>query len=430
MGGLPARAFAGENGGMPLPMKPLPMIERWSCHQCGVCCRGSIVPLSEDDRKRLAEQRWEERPEHQGQPVMVRESWLGHDYRLAQRDDGSCVFLMEDGLCRIHKELGFDAKPLVCRMFPLQVVPRDKVAYVTVRRACPSAAADKGQSVAEQMEFARALVRERNLAEKPPVAPAIKRGELREWGAAKCLLATFERLLTDERFPMVRRIVHALVVARLVEQAKTKGMEEVRLRELLVVLEQNAPGEVGELFTERRPASAAGAILFRQTAAEYVRLHPRFYVKPSWAERWRMFCAAWRVVRGKGELPRLHPSFPIATFEQLEEPLGALEAGVGQALTRLIETTAVSWSYALANRGGWSVVESLRMLAVSYAVGLWMLRWCAIGRKPNADDLPEIITALDRGQGYGPLAGGKQRKRVALLVGLGDLERLVVWYAR
>ena len=44
--------------------------------------------------------------------------------------------------------------------------------------------------------------------------------------------------------------------------------------------------------------------------------------------------------------------------------------------------------------------------------------------------MPEIITALDRGQGYAPLAGGKQRRRVQVLARLEELERLVVWYAQ
>ena len=79
---------------------------------------------------------------------------------------------------------------------------------------------------------------------------------------------------------------------------------------------------------------------------------------------------------------------------------------------------------------GWSVIESVRMLALTYPIGLWLLRWTAAGRAPVAADLPEIITALDRGQGYAPLAGGKQRRRIQVLTQLGELERLVVWYAR
>jgi lysine-N-methylase len=275
------------------------VIERWDCHQCGVCCRGSVVPLSAEDVARLESQKWQERPEYQDTPVMVRESWLSHEYRLAHRDDGSCVFLMADGLCRIHKELGFDAKPLVCRMFPLQIVPRDNVAYVTIRRACPSAAADKGRPVAEQLDFARRLARERHLAEESPHPPPTKSGELRSWRAARKLLETCQRLLTDERFPLVRRLVHGLVVCRLLEQARTRSQSDEQWMELLGVLEENVAGEVGDLFSDRKRPSSAALVLFRQTAAEFVRLHPGLAAKPGWSERWRLAVAAWKLVRGR-----------------------------------------------------------------------------------------------------------------------------------
>ena len=140
--------------------------------------------------------------------------------------------------------------------------------------------------------------------------------------------------------------------------------------------------------------------------------------------------AALRFVRGRGSVPSLCPSFPAATFEQLEQPLGNLDPAVYQPLNRLIETSAASWSYALANRGGWSIVESTRMLALLYPIGLWMLRWTSVGRRPQPKDLPEIITALDRGQGYAPLSGAKQRGRLRVLARLDEPERLVVWYAR
>jgi lysine-N-methylase len=146
--------------------------------------------------------------------------------------------------------------------------------------------------------------------------------------------------------------------------------------------------------------------------------------------RWRLASAAWTFVRGRGKLPRLHPSFPEATFEQLEQPLGVLDPAIYQPLSRMIETTAVSWSYALANRGEWSIIESVRMLALTYPIGLWLLRWVSAGRAPSPTDIPEIITALDRGQGYAPLGGVKQRQRLRLLGRIEEVERLVIWYAR
>ena len=32
-----------------LPLRALPIIEQWDCQGCGICCRGSIIPLSDDD---------------------------------------------------------------------------------------------------------------------------------------------------------------------------------------------------------------------------------------------------------------------------------------------------------------------------------------------------------------------------------------------
>ena len=411
-------------------MQPLPMVERWSCHQCGVCCRGSVVPLSADDVARLQAQKWEDRPEFRGRPVMVRQAWLGHEYRLAQRPDGSCVFLDSDGLCKIHKELGFDAKPLVCRMFPLQVVPRDGVAILTIRRACPSAAADKGRPVAEQLDFAKKLARERGLTDQQVQPPPLKPGDSRGWPATRRLLDTLHRVLVDGRYPPVRRLVHALILCRLLERAKTGPLDDAKLGDLLKVLESSVADEVGDLFSQRQPPSPAASVIFRQIAGEYVRLHPRYHVQPSWTQRLKLAWAAWKLVRGRGELPRLHPKFPVATFEQLEQPLGLLDASLYQPFVRFIETTSESWSYAVANRGGWSVTESLRQLAISYPVGLWLLRWASAGREATLADVLDIVTALDRGQGYAPLAGSQQRQRLRVLAGMDELTRLVVWYGR
>lgn len=111
------------------------------------------MPLGKEDVARLESQKWHERPEFKGVPTTA--PYPG-GRQLAKRSDGACVFLQEDGLCLIHKEFGFAAKPLICRMFPLQLIPHEKQAVLTLRRACPSAAADKGQPLTEQLTDAQA----------------------------------------------------------------------------------------------------------------------------------------------------------------------------------------------------------------------------------------------------------------------------------
>jgi hypothetical protein len=133
---------------------------------------------------------------------------------------------------------------------------------------------------------------------------------------------------------------------------------------------------------------------------------------------------------GRGKLPRVHSQFPAATFRQLERPLGLLDAALYQPLARYFEASSASYQYAISDRGGWSIIESYRQLALLYPLGLWLLRWATAGRAAEVSDVYEIIATLERTQGYAPLGGLEQRSRLRTLARLGDLPRLVVWYGQ
>lgn len=415
---------------MSLPLATLPMAERWDCQSCGICCYGSIVRLSEQDREKLRQQGWDKHPDYRGIQTIVREGWFSSQYHLAQRSDGSCVFLMPDGLCRIHKEFGFEAKPLLCQMFPRQIIPLGDKAVLTIRRACPSAAQDLGRPVDEHLPDVRRLANEGKLLEQATVAPAIKRGERRSWKVAMKLLRSLERLLRDERYPPVRRVVHGLVLCQLLTRARTRRLDEPRLGQLLHVLETSAPDEAAPLFAERGPPSRIGGVLFRQIGLEYIRLHPQVRIQKSWSERWKLVRFGMSMVRGKGDVPKLSEQMPQFPFSRLEEPLGVLSPEIYRPFARYLETLGASFQYALARRAGWSIVESFQSLALTYPLGMWMLRWTCHDRQPTVQDVADIIVALDRGQGYIPLCGFRQRTRLNMLAKSGDLARMVIWYAR
>ena len=166
---------------MTLPVRILPVVERWDCQGCGRCCRAVIVTLSDQDVARLRSQQWEKHPEFLGQRVMVRQGLWKKKYRLALNRRQQCVFLTSQGRCRIHELLGEAAKPLLCRMFPFQLVPLDNYALVTLRRHCPSAAADHGRTLEEQLETIRQLAAERADEQLPAGPPAIVPGNRGPW---------------------------------------------------------------------------------------------------------------------------------------------------------------------------------------------------------------------------------------------------------
>ncbi len=389
-----------------------------------------MIPLDDDDVKRLHSQKWHEHSDYRETPIMVSNRSSKKSYRLAQRLDGSCVFLNDNGLCRIHSELGYEAKPTICRVFPLQLVPRNGTVALTIRRACPSSAADKGLALKEHLPFVKQMVRQGRLSPKAIAPPALKTGENREWKTIGLTLETASQLLQDQRYPPVRRIVHVLRFANLLSNAKTKRMDAKKLNELIEALAQIVSEESKPFFSDRRPPGAYANVLFRSMGIEFARLHPEFHAYPTWSNRLQLARTLFRLVRGSGALPNFEPAFPSAQFDGMEHSLGQLPSSVDYPLARLIETLSASYIYALADRRGWSVVDSIRGLATLFPIGLWLLRWASQGRNPTSEDMISIVVALDRGQGFAPLTGQLQRLRLHLLSTHGELERLVVWYAK
>lgn len=414
---------------MSLPVVVLQNEEKWDCHQCGFCCRGSVIPLSRFDAEQLQKQSWDEQPEYRGR-ILVRDRGAESGYRLAHQPDGSCVFLNAKGLCDIHTKFGLAAKPTICQTFPLQLVAHEKQAVLTLRRACPSAAKDQGSSTASQLGQVKKMIRDGRLKGDSTAAPLFKAGEVRDWKTVGSVLDSVGELLQDQRYPPVRRLVHALQFASLLQTAKTKRLSDSQVVELGQTLAELAPEECRPFFDDRQPPSGYAKTLFRLTAIYFARLHPEARFRSNLAARFELIRTAWKVIRGTGRTPTIDKCFPIISMKDLEQPLGVLRPEIYLPLTRYIETNSASLMYAISDRHGWSIVESIRALAIRLPVALWMLRWLANGREPTVQDMFHIICTLDRSQGYQPLSGLNYRSRLTMLAANGQLERLVVWYGR
>jgi lysine-N-methylase len=405
-----------------LPLRALPIVEQWSCQGCGICCRGSIIPLSDDDLAKLAAQRWDQHEQFRGVRITEREALVGGGRVLAKRADGSCIFLTDAGRCTIHELHGAEEKPGVCRMFPLQLVPLEKFAYLTPRRSCPTAAADEGPPIEQQLAEAKRSGLFRRPASRPPLLVAGVRRDWPDWLKAAEALG---RIVGDTRLPLVRRLVHGLHFCTLLENCQLQQVDDANYRELIDLLERGAAGVAGQYFTERAPPAKAAASLFRQAAAHYLRVHPGFRATNSWRERWRIMWMSLAFTRGRGQVPPIHPEFPPATFDALERPLGPLPADVMRPLDRFFETHTASQQYAVVGAGGRSLVENFRALALSFPLALWMLRLAIGERPPTQTDIVNIVVALERGRGMPAIS-----RSATVMSGTHDLERLIAWYAR
>src|SRR5690606_22612485 len=139
--------------------------QRYTCHSCAGCCRDFTVRLRDADVEKLDRQGWAERL---GDAPYV--EFRGRRY-LRQRDDGACVFLQDDGLCRVHAEFGFTEKPIACQLFPFTLMPAAEGVQVGLSYACPSVIHSRGGELAAHLGDVRRLARaipEAKSSDKPP----------------------------------------------------------------------------------------------------------------------------------------------------------------------------------------------------------------------------------------------------------------------
>jgi lysine-N-methylase len=402
----------------------LPIIEQWDCHGCTACCRETTIQLTAKDLAQLAQQRWDRQPEYQGVRTVRRSFLLGGASVLAHKADGSCVFLTEAGRCRIHELFGADAKPYMCRLFPLQVVATDRDALATVVRSCPSAAADRGRNVAEHLPYLKELLGDEASSDPLMAAPPIVGWQRRGWEDFYRAAGAIERLLVNEQFPLVRRLVHGVRFCNLLEQCKLKRVDTGTIPELLEAMEQLAYADAGHLFQDRAPPAKRTVRLFRRLGAHFIRCVPGGKPIRTLGDQWRVMRASGRLARAKSTLPELHRKFPAINVDQLERPLGPLAGDVLKPLNRFFESHALSKRYSLGQPND-SLVDSFRRLAFAFPMALWLLRWLADGRDPLADDMVQIIVALERGIVLPALNSATR-----YLAHSGELERLIAWYSR
>lgn len=72
---------------------------------------------------------------------------------LAKTEEGQCVFLDDDNLCRVHKKLGFESKPRGCAQFPASFVPTPEGLYVGMSFFCTSIQEGTGRPMEAHKEW-------------------------------------------------------------------------------------------------------------------------------------------------------------------------------------------------------------------------------------------------------------------------------------
>ncbi|MDW8366034.1 MAG: YkgJ family cysteine cluster protein [Abditibacteriales bacterium] len=407
----------------------LPTYQNFTCHSCTHCCRTYIVTVTDEERARLLRQGWAEKlnlpADKLFQRVDVgggREKWrLGHDA------SGACVFLAEDGLCRIHAEFGENAKPIECQIYPFTFVQTGNRVRVNLRFACPSVAGNRGKPISEQQRALERLAH-RFLADAgKPSPPVLQRGITLTWEQTDAIAQAFIAAITDESLDLTARM---LCASQLLEVLRHLPAAD-RVKDLNRYRERLAEGIKAEGYPRVQPKHGT-RVMFRQLVGIYAK-------KEGSASGWHNFITALSFIAGKGELPQLQPHLPKARFEDLERPIGSLDDESFELLTRFYRVKLSSLAFCGDAHFGYTVIEGLGALLLTYPLILYFARWFAQERETPAErrvggslTLPAVSQAvqlIDTAYGYRrALALRAQRKRIELLTQEGALSRLIAWY--
>ena len=425
---------------MSSPNLELPSIQNWSCHSCSGCCRQHGIAITDEEHARIVSQDWTaEDGIPSEQPLFVRMGgWFGKKWwRLAHQPDGRCVFLDDQGLCRIHGKFGEPAKPLACRIYPYAFHPKGRKAVVSLRFSCPSVVRNQGQPVDKQRKELREIAAQvvpKQISQARP--PRLSDRQVVDWNDLLRVVDALDETMQATAAPITVRLLRSLARLDLLEASTLTDIKGPRLTELLDLLSTAVDGEQPDDFDVASiPAPGSlGRMLFRLLAGQYARIDSYTSGQGSLAGRWRLFTAASRLARGRGQLPELDPQLGRIPFTELESPRGPLPEAVDEILTRYFRVKLQGLHFCGRAYYGVPLIEGFRSLSLLYAATLWIARWLAVTREHDhltVDDVADALAMADHHHGYSPALGTfGARGRVRTLHRLGDIPRLIAWYSR
>lgn len=253
----------------------IPPWQNFACTHCGTCCPGPglrKVLVTQGERARIVQHDWSERVASPFVPLARAPN--SPVMELATRADGACVFLDDDLRCSIHRELGYEAKPWMCRAFPLIFTSTPDGVAVTLSHVSTAVLRNLGTPLAEQQEWLRAVFADREAAvlrsaepllgltapfeSNARLAPNLAIG----WEGYRALEAAALALLERRERPLESRL---LALGALFEGATRAGREgKVAGEAVAAWLAEQTAAEFAPQFAQ--PPSPRGVSVGRQRA--------------------------------------------------------------------------------------------------------------------------------------------------------------------
>ena len=412
---------------IPLTMAPQ-SLQSYDCTGCGDCCRGRFaILITPEDKARIDKQSWtDDELGLAGKPLFTRR---GSEYQIAHRADGSCIFLDDEGLCKIHAKYGEPAKPVACRLYPFRFIPVGDQVRVDVRFDCPATASNNGRPIAQHRADLLKLVKEALPDEAWSLeAPSLHGKVAASWDAFAQITSAFERVLLDISLDLTRRVA---AMVNLVDLIKQVDFSKIAAHELPDFLEEAAAhvteNAIGDVLERVAPIGTESAA-FRQILGVYGRID-QVGEKANPLQR---LSTSFRMLAGKGSVPGLRPELSNVSFADVDKLRTSPTGDSALAIERYLHTHLSSMSFFGPSFYNRAYLDGLSALLLTYPLTCWFARAYAIaGGQAGIDKecAEKALMVVDHQHGVTPMLDiPTERIRMGMLTERSTLRGLVVWY--
>lgn len=430
----------------------LPIIQNWSCHNCGGCCREHQIDITQEEKKRIDRQNWTAADGVPAdRPLMVRTG--GGDWRLGHAEDGACVFLNDQGLCRIHAKFGEAAKPLACRVYPYAFHPHDRNVTVSLRFSCPSVVQNLGENVEKQDAWLKQIAREildGKQKELPP--PPVHGDQQLDWSDTDLFLDAFDSGIADTTVNFATRLMRILSWLELIEQSQFSTVRGQRLAEMIRTLTRAAARAQPDSNLPVVEPQRIGRTMFRQIVAHLLRHDTHQTIRGGLRERLRLLMEGIRFTMGRGRVPVLPDPISVRRvfgshsgegndrstasrplFSDVEGPFQGRTNEIDELMTRYFRVKIQGLHFCGAANFQLSLVDGFRSLALMYPAALWVARIRAASHGRDHVTLTDVqasLATLDHNYAYSPVfATASAKNRLTLLARAHQITSLCGWYS-
>jgi lysine-N-methylase len=423
----------------------IPAFLNYDCVACGGCCRDYEITLSDEKYELLRRVDWRAfSPDLEIDRLF--ELSTGVDaagpYCFALRPDGTCAFLMSDNRCLIHKVLGFEAKSLACKFFPITFAETPTGIYVGCRFNCNAVAQGMGRPLARSEADLRKLAEEFHAAgavRKFPERVAFDRRQELDWADYLHLEQAMINMILRPDASLPVRVAAIWRLTDLLRQAKLDKVRGPRFAELVDIVSQ---GMVNEIEEDPSIVNSTPSLVYRRLFGQFLfflyrRRGTRFHSLP-WRGRLQRRMEGLRTSLRfsfmRGSVPFFPDEPPVNLSDVWKVPLSEDDQPVAQVVERYLAAKLFGKQIFGPLFFDYSLVEGLTALVCAYAALLWYARASTLsrgGRKVETKDVVRAVEHVDFSFGYSPAPRlWTERLRIRLL-GHGDTPgRLATWLSR